>query len=1194
MNKKSLIFGLGLLCGFLTVPFVKGSFEVAKAENEIVDTGTFTVKTVSNGEKQNGFYFSLDRENAVPFDPGWQFTSYCDDSAVTIVSNGVSTHAAINIKKINTNTYYMCLLDADKQATENGYRVIANGTWSYTHTDSKIYKFTLNRAEFEYNDDLWSLNIAGYNDNELEKYDVLTLKDAGIPNLSGKDAFDYEGHNALDGASTVALSSDNTTGSMALKFYYSADAATADGKTTDIRLRGQDAWNPGYIFTFCTAWGPHGVILCRVNQNSIAGDIDFGFEPGKKNLVEVGVIDIKDTNKVWMYVKLNNKLVSSNTVDALANCNTARLGIYVCPTGNNATQHFESVEQEYTNVQNITENPIYLSGNENKGFRFTLSENSAPYNEDWQTRFFALDKDNISVNGVGSFTYGKHAIVKYTPTEYYVVFSDHGISVPSGAFISLEGVFNIYANGKTYAYRFPEAAFIYEGGSTYTQLNNPREDLISMIDLDVDYDIYDDENLTLIEETVLEGSENIRNAETLAKAYVAYVNAKLAIEDIAPNEEIAKAKLRELKEESIAALRNYVSLDNYTEDKQALVQQAIDNGVTAINNATNKTEVLSALQNAKNAIDGIESKRFEWEREVINQEPGYEAHLETYDVATLSDINHEKMEFATDGDGWHSAGESDVSNTFARSEENEAGNVIFQFKYFNNSIQGGKYGPLAYVRLRGQSYFGYRFDIGQENGDVSILRFVSDTDAKIVAFSSGALSPNVEHNVQIGAIDLKQFDRTWLFIKVDGTIVCNVFVDSIDFAVNPRIAFADSFAREEGQIAYFEDLKEGTTCSSNAIDGGRGRLNNIPSTSTRINFTLAENDLPFDSALEAKYYPTLKACIKVNNQDVANVNHRAIYKISETDYALDLEANKLSALNEGDEIVIGGVFAIYDGDAAAKKLISIRPTTMIYHENGYEYIATLDEVKADAISELQNYKDATLYSDENKTLLEQAIANGVTAINAATNNQEVYDALANAKEAIDSIETILQAYQKEAIAEVNEYKNSELDNYRDAQKTEIANIKAKAVSDINAATSTDAIDLIVLKAKQDINAVKTNSQLEEEELVEYKAEAKKEVQEYYGNIDLDAYSEENVNKINSLTTKALSDIEASTSIDGVRNVVETYKQEIAAINKENGGNQEHKTEKKGCGGSIIASTAIISIISVLGLTLISLKKKEDK
>ncbi len=1191
MKNKSFVFVLGMLSTALAIPFAKGDMIVSKADGETVDTGTFDVAKVQSSNNNLGFYFVLDSTNSVPFDPNWSYTSYCSEGAVTIISNGVSTSTSVPIKKISQELYYLCLSDVGKEATEDGYTVVLNGTWSYYHTDTKTYKYTINYSEFSFENNSWSKNITGYSDSELEKYDVVTLKDCGIPDFGTSQATDYEGVGGLNGSSTVATSSDNVTNSLALKFYYSADSLVQDGKTIDIRFRSRNAWD-GYHFVFCNAWGPNGVIASYVNNTNISGDIPLGFEPGKKILIEVGAIDIKNTNNVWLYIKINNKLLSSCTVEKVANFDAPRVGMYVCPTGNGATQHFESTNDDYKNVINIIDTPVYDRSNGIKGFYFSLENNSMPFSDDWNTRFYALDKDNIAINGVGYHTYGRDAIVKTSESEYYTIFSDHDIVPTKDSFISLEGVFSNYANGRTTAYRIPEMGLVFDG-LNYTQIANPRSYLSNLVDYDIDFDDYDSDRLVDLEAAIESTKSAITNAPTLAKAYVAYANGKVAVEEIAPNDDIVQEKLRILKEETITVLRNYVSLEDYTESNQAIITSIIDNAINAINETTNKNVVLTLLENAKRAIDEVPSKRTDWEKDVIDQVDGFEAHLESYDIASLEDINHDTMEFAEDGDGFYSVGNHDTFNTFAASEGNTNGNVIFQFKYLSNSLKGGKYGSTAFIRLRGESYFGYRFNIGRENGDVSIDRFYSDSKISQVSIAGSVLTPNVEHIVQIGAIDLKQFDRTWLFIKVDGNIVCNVFTDSIDFAVNPRICFADSFVAE-GVKTTISNYGEGTTCSNNAINVGRAKLSQTSSTNRKIYLTLPENDLPFDASGEITYYPTSKSCIKVNGVEVAKPSKFALAKLSETEYCLNLETNNIPSINENDEIVLSGVFARYDSDQSKKLLFSIMDTTFIYHSNGYEYFATLEEIKVDAIFELQNYSNPALYDDAGKAQLDAALASGIAAINAATSAEEVADALANAKQAIDAIVTILQAYKNDAIKEIKNYKNSELSNYRDAQKEEIASIKEQTIADIRVSKSTDEVDLIVLRAKQAINLVKTDAQLLEEELVECKLDAKREIQNFYGELDLDAYTDENVEQINSLTTRALADVETATSKEQVRSIVDTYKNAVAAIEKIRGGSNQEKEDKKGCGGSIIGATAVLTSVSVLGLTLILLKKKEDK
>ena len=152
--------------------------------------------------------------------------------------------------------------------------------------------------------------------------------------------------------------------------------------------------------------------------------------------------------------------------------------------------------------------------------------------------------------------------------------------------------------------------------------------------------------------------------------------------------------------------------------------------------------------------------------------------------------------------------------------------------------------------------------------------------------------------------------------------------------------------------------------------------------------------------------------------------------------------------------------------------------------------------REDAKAELAAYKNAEDYRDAQKAELADAIAAGNAAIDAAADADAIAEALADTKAALDAIKTDAELTAEEALAdaktaakeELASYKNA--DDYRDAQKAELADAIGAGNAAIDAAADADAIAAALADAKAALDAIKTDAQLTAEELAafeEYRA-----------------------------------------------------------------------------------------------------------
>ena len=153
-------------------------------------------------------------------------------------------------------------------------------------------------------------------------------------------------------------------------------------------------------------------------------------------------------------------------------------------------------------------------------------------------------------------------------------------------------------------------------------------------------------------------------------------------------------------------------------------------------------------------------------------------------------------------------------------------------------------------------------------------------------------------------------------------------------------------------------------------------------------------------------------------------------------------------------------------------------------------LLSLDDAKVAAKEKLASYKNAAGYRPAEQAVLTKAIAAGNDAIDDAATVAEVVTALEGAKAEIDKIKTdaelsaeeaaaALAAAKAAAKAELANYKNA--DDYRDAQKNELAAAITAGNEAIDSAATVAEVEAALADAKAAIDKIKTDAELSAEE-----------------------------------------------------------------------------------------------------------------
>lgn len=192
----------------------------------------------------------------------------------------------------------------------------------------------------------------------------------------------------------------------------------------------------------------------------------------------------------------------------------------------------------------------------------------------------------------------------------------------------------------------------------------------------------------------------------------------------------------------------------------------------------------------------------------------------------------------------------------------------------------------------------------------------------------------------------------------------------------------------------------------------------------------------------------------------------------------------------------------------------------------------LEELRADAKSELDSYVKEENYRDAEKALLKSTIADGKTSIDAATTSTDVTLALNSAKALIDAIKTDAMMSAEELLnvkstakSVLAGYVNAE--SYRDAQKAELATAIANGNAAIDNATDVSSVSIALANAKASIDKIKTNAEFVAEELLAAKNTAKAELDVYVNATDY---------RTEQQTTLATAIADGKTAIDASADV----------------------------------------------------------
>ena len=1189
------------------------SFRTPTKANALTETnlGTLTLSLhLGNAWYTRGIYVTCEESVDFP-NAGWEDNSkFAPTTQDAVIRNGVNIgSSSLKFVRVEPKTYFLALCDGgfDSDKREVDEHIIVQGTWEITLGDVK-YSLSINQFAATWNGSGWKEEFIM---PELETYNNVSLRQAGIPDVDCV-AFDYETNPSCWNTFTLIEGNEHNNFSFEFAFESFSDMT----QTLTVRIGSSGVWGAGHAYQLdlknATDWGAgQGAMVFSEKQGDSVlfsqQNISCNLRPGARHIIKFGSITLKnDTSKVYNFVKYDDEYLFQKVRTASNSGLTTYVGFYY--VGNNVIYLGNTIESgANTDVMTFNRgsgaNGIYLDG----------PINEIPYDgQNWTVRGAPASADNVLRNGQPLFTTYRHSnppLVKFGETDYYLSFADYELTFEEGDVIYFNGEFHFYEEGKAYTMAIVPMYFLYTNG-TFQLIENIYTHLLGVLNNHCELDDYDDDKIVVINGILEHASNNLSSytdAKELWNAYLDYVDQ---LDAVPLNEEKALARLNAAKQNAINSLNNYVDLDLYFEEEQTVITGLIESATADITAATSVAEVNSLLASAKASIDAVKSKQTVVEETILARKSGYEEYLKAYDVATTTDLcaSSEEHIYAKNSanQSYSTNGEIAVIDTrLPFNSENPDGNMIFQFKYQSTDPSSSRYGSQMFIRLRGTATTNYRFSIGTDvggNSGVSVCGFVNDHEVADSQKSCDAnLKANKEYTIKCGAIDLKDYNRVFLFIEGDAIgedddFLLTHIIDKLDFETTPTVIIMDSYLADDSEgVTTITPFEDGTTKANNSTLVGRPVLDNESSINS-LSFTLRSNNIPTNGTL----YAIEETAITLNGQPINKTVVPAIKKTSPTKYSIILTG---LTINDGDIVKITGCFAYYDTDEFVKTAYRLFDGIFTYHastDSWSQEEPTVDVAIYEAKLTLQNYAVLSNYSQENQNRINQIVEEYLPQLENASTLEAIDTLLTTAFGLIDAVPTLLDEYKEAAKQEVASYKSAS--DYRQEEQSELAAIIAKASADIDGCSDKASVDIIVATAKDEMDALKTSSERDAEDLASYRKTIDTEIQTFVGGLDFSQYSDENLARIQNLAKEARSQVKTATSKEELDNILATLKQTVNGIEKIDGstnqdteeeGNNNEKPAKKGCKSSVIAVNLVISVASLIGFALMSYKKKND-
>lgn len=282
------------------------------------------------------------------------------------------------------------------------------------------------------------------------------------------------------------------------------------------------------------------------------------------------------------------------------------------------------------------------------------------------------------------------------------------------------------------------------------------------------------------------------------------------------------------------------------------------------------------------------------------------------------------------------------------------------------------------------------------------------------------------------------------------------------------------------------------------------------------------------------------------NGKLASVNGtNGLYKILKHTSANGYELLASGTIGAGETVYLNDEAPIYL-ELGDKVIFEITNTTNeICEINVLAKPTFISSRKATAKVEVANYKELSLYRQNEQNQLLSIISNANELIDEALTYASINNIIVETKALIDSLKTkaeyeseeaeLLVAAKTTAIAILNNYKNAS--DYRGAEQLILSSAIEDGIAAINACTLLDDVDAALDNAKIVIDGIKTKAEYEAEEaaaLLSAKNTAKQTLNSY---VNLEEYRTNDKATLQSLINDGNNAIDACSSIEDVNDAL---------------------------------------------------------
>ena len=320
----------------------------------------------------------------------------------------------------------------------------------------------------------------------LEDYDVVSLKDANMPDfenvaLNTDDSFGGQGAYVTDPAGLPKQKGffglTNNTGSYAFQFYYQK-SQTGTGWFDVIIGASGTLYSTGHFIDYgmLDAWAETG--HAQIHEYLGSGDnwaknlvqetgaIALGWNVGEKNLIEVGLIKVRNSELHYVFIKVNGALKWGGYWELEEGGMTTKVCLLYGGTDAKVTN---SIEPEATKLSAGTYVP------EAKQLYVNMDKDICPEVHNWADYFMPVVPENLKLNGT-SVGYSNWNYFKKTGAkQMFLALGDIGVTPVEGDVLYFGGLFKAArtVNGvKTlFKVNFEETYLQYLGGDAWTVIN---------------------------------------------------------------------------------------------------------------------------------------------------------------------------------------------------------------------------------------------------------------------------------------------------------------------------------------------------------------------------------------------------------------------------------------------------------------------------------------------------------------------------------------------------------------------------------------------------------------------------------------------------------------------------------------------------------------------------------------------------